>query len=858
MPDSEKVLPSAVEEVETILEKPDSVLPEGEDTQYHSLTEGLIAAVQARDTHVVNALLRAQCINPDALLRAQCINPDAILDEDGNTLLILVTKNNDQNTVQALLQIGFANPDLKNKKGHTALRIAVLKGYADIVSTLLAEGADPDVLDKDGATALMLAAQQGKEAIVNLFLDWKQRVDLNLKFKSGYTALMFAAHKGHASIVQNLLNAGADLGCQDPKGRSAMILAAQEGHADVINFLMERFKKIEPAQQKKILKKPKWADIVILLATVKGDIQTLNTLLKMKRPGQSDELTFTMLDPFCIATVYAYHDCDQKAVMKCFEKAHIKKIGINYSTLIGFLSGVPETPISVKMLKILISAGIACEPSRGEDPVLVVMRASKVQYMKVLLAAGADPSFRSDCQGTALMIAAKKGHMDAVKALVAKLSVEALNYQDNAGYSALMWAALYKHVEIVRFLMGKGSHDHYVCYRKMAPMITVRDERGDKVHLFDDNMHAFLLRSSWKIIDDQRSIDFYVRDTKAVQAFLIEECPALEGCEALSTSAGCEKLLLDSFLPGFRDLVTAICKITQFKPEHACIVRLQDQRDPQAKLGVYAFQHRMELVVDGSPEGKLRLSFNLMVPVNRLHYHVGDRAYGFYRAVMLSHEGQYAYLDKPDQVRMTRFRSLPQLEPDPQPEPEAGVQVQQDDDDWDILFNKPVLMALVCKRLFEGLDIFGQIKMRAMLSGISKKWNHYFAFFSNGFMLAAEAHQQGCDGALSSTRLLSSKPEPQPEPEPEPQLQAEPEPQSEPASEPQLQAEPEPQSEPASEPQLQAEPEPQSEPASDGHERDSALGSDILATQRAAARRVARLQQLSKSVAAPDQASPHC
>jgi uncharacterized protein len=811
MPDSEKVLPSAVEEVETVLEKPDSVLPEGEDTQYHSLTEALIAAVQARDACVVKAVLRLGFIDPDA-----------ILDEDGNTFLILATENNDQNTIQVLLQIGVANPDLKNNKGHTALSIAVLKGYADIVSTLLAEGADPNIPCQNGATALMLAAQQGKEAIVHLFLQYG-RVDLNLKFKSGYTALMFAAHKGHASIVQNLLNAGADLGCQDPKGRSAIILAAQQGHADVINFLMERFKNIEPAQQKKILENPKWADIVILLATVKGDIRTLTTLLKMKRQGQSDEITLDMLDPFCIATVYAYHDCDQSAVMKCFKNARITKISTSCSTLICFLSMVPETSASVKMLKIFISAGIACDPSSGEDLVFIMMTDAKVEYMKVLLAAGADPSSRSDRKGTALMVAAQKGRMDAVKALVEKLSVEALNYQDDRGCSALMWAALYKHVEIVSFLMGKGSHDHYVYYRKMAPKM-FHDERGDKVHLFDNNMHAYLLRSSWKIIDDQRSIDFYVRDTKAVQAFLIAECPALEGYE--STSAGCEQLLLESFLPGFRNLVTAIYNRTQFKPEHACIVRLQDQRDPQAnpspEPAVYAFQHRVELAVSGSPEGALRLSFNLMVPVNRLHYNVGDTAYGFYHAVMRPHEGQYAYLDNPDQVRMPRFRSLPQ----------AGVQVQQDDDDWDILFNKPVLMALVCKRLFEGLDIFGQIKMRAMLSGISKKWNHYFAFFSNGFMLAAEAHQQGCDGALSSTRLLSSKPEPQPEPEPEPQLQA--------------------------------EPELQSEPASDGHERDSALGGDMdsgdgaLATQRAAASRLARLKSLSGSVSSPDQASPHC
>ena len=102
--------------------------------------------------------------------------------------LIDAVKNNDIENVRILLVEGDAqhmdiDPNLKNREGHTALLIAAIYGYTDIVRLLLKYDADPNIKDNYGDTALMGASDKGHIDIVRLLLEKGADPDIKNKYE---------------------------------------------------------------------------------------------------------------------------------------------------------------------------------------------------------------------------------------------------------------------------------------------------------------------------------------------------------------------------------------------------------------------------------------------------------------------------------------------------------------------------------------------------------------------------------------------------------------------------------------------------------------------------------------------------
>ena len=154
------------------------------------------------------------------------------VDPAGNTLLIIASRNGNEQMVEMLLR-HHASPLKINKYGDSALMLAALKGHLDIVTALVAAGAEmnPD----DGWTALIYAAFEGHSEVVRFLLD--KGADIDAQAPNGATALMFAARNGHRETVALLLQDDADYGIVNQDGNTALNLAIAAGQDEVADML---------------------------------------------------------------------------------------------------------------------------------------------------------------------------------------------------------------------------------------------------------------------------------------------------------------------------------------------------------------------------------------------------------------------------------------------------------------------------------------------------------------------------------------------------------------------------------------------------------------------------------------------
>ncbi|KAJ7308066.1 hypothetical protein JRQ81_008571 [Phrynocephalus forsythii] len=112
----------------------------------------------------------------------------------------------------------------------------------------------------------------------------------------------------------------------------------------------------------------------------------------------------------------------------------------------------------VDVCHMLIQAGANIDTCSQDQrtPLMEAAENNHLETVKYLIKAGAlvDPK---DAEGsTCLHLAAKKGHYDVVQYLLSNEQVD-VNCQDDGGWTPMIWATEYKHVELVKLLLAKGS-----------------------------------------------------------------------------------------------------------------------------------------------------------------------------------------------------------------------------------------------------------------------------------------------------------------------------------------------------------------------------------------------------------------
>ena len=400
---------------------------------------------------------------------------------DGSTALHWAVHNNALDIVDLLLGAG-ANVMAANRYGVTPLTLAATNGSARIVERLLRGGADPNTTLPGGETILMTAARTGDVAVLKALIEANANVNARESAR-GQTALMWAAAENNAAAIKLLVEAGADVNARTTEG------AAAPGRAPTSTGV---FSAATGAAAPAAARGPSFS--ALLFAVQLGQADAVRALL-----AAGASVNDALPDGTSALVLATQNGHWELGAYLIDQGANVNADGQGWTALhqivrlrrtnIGFLPPPigKGTASSLDLVKKLLASGANVNALMTRDfrdgyrnrlnrigatPFLLAAKSVDTELMKVLLAAGANPTTANADNTTPLMVAAgvdmwnpgedggstpdaEPEALEAVKMLV-ELGND-VNAVNDRGETALHGAAYRGANTIVQYLVEKGA-----------------------------------------------------------------------------------------------------------------------------------------------------------------------------------------------------------------------------------------------------------------------------------------------------------------------------------------------------------------------------------------------------------------
>jgi ankyrin repeat protein len=352
-----------------------------------------------------------------------------------NTSLMAATIDGDLDLVKQSIEAGANLDGYDWNLSYAPLGMAIDRGYLPLVECLLTAGANPHC-GSIATTALGLAAERGEAEIIQLLLT--RRVDVNTPVGAdGWTALLAAIENGHRSIVQLLVTAGANVNVWS-RGETPILLAAKCEERDIYNYLY-------PLVNTAIRLCADRDGEQLLQATNKRRIRQQNRpvekFIEMATKGNVEEVKRAIEIGIEIDELGAKGYTALMVAAYYGHRSIVKMLlaaGANPSLLSD------DDGLGVGMTALILAAGSFFASNRQE-------------IVKLLIAGGADPNQRGFGGKTAIFAAAiaGSGYKDCVETLIA--AGADLDLRDDRGYTALTAVAAAENYQMLNLLMQAGA-----------------------------------------------------------------------------------------------------------------------------------------------------------------------------------------------------------------------------------------------------------------------------------------------------------------------------------------------------------------------------------------------------------------
>ena len=373
----------------------------------------------------------------------------------------------DRKAVQQLLQnrvdVDAAQPD-----GSTALMLAADRNDLEVADLLIRASANVNAANEYGATALSVAAASGNTALVTRLLG--ADADPNRALVSGETPLMAAVDKGHIDVVRALVEHGANVNATESRGgQTALMWAVAGKQPEIVKLLVERGADARARSD---------GDFTpLLFAAQQGDLESGRTLLQagadVNDARKTDRLTALMVAAASGHTELSVLLMNSGANPGLVDQSgytalHYAALDAGRAVLVKALLDHRANPNArtTRDTRANTTSGVSV---KGATPLFLAAARGHVDAVRALVAGGADPFITTD-EGTApLQVATwggdpyfrdwtdeeKKNLLEVTRLLVG-LGTD-VNSAGEHGWTALHGAA-YKGVDaVVRFLVERGA-----------------------------------------------------------------------------------------------------------------------------------------------------------------------------------------------------------------------------------------------------------------------------------------------------------------------------------------------------------------------------------------------------------------
>jgi ankyrin repeat protein len=332
---------------------------------------------------------------------------------DGTTPLHWAVRSDDLETAKALLAAG-AHAAAANRYGVTPLSLAALNGNAAMIEALVSAGASAHSVVSRGQTVLMTAARTGNVAAVRSLVE--RGADVNARESQlGETALMWAASENHAEVVTLLASRGADINARSssipfPKDRfglegvltilphgnwTPLMYAARDGAPDAARALAKAGADVNATDPD--------GTTALILAIMNSHYDTANEILES---GADPNIA----DKAGMAALYAAVDMSSLGEVYGMppRKVHDKLTPLDMISRLLARGAVVDARLNTPTLQRNHTPGEG-QLGAGTTPLMRAARNGDHAAMRLLLAAGADPTLKQPRGNTVLIIGSGLG-----------------------------------------------------------------------------------------------------------------------------------------------------------------------------------------------------------------------------------------------------------------------------------------------------------------------------------------------------------------------------------------------------------------------------------------------------------------